>query len=139
MGASGPTCHHARCQARIQAHDGGWLGTAESIAGFRPEVNAQNNLALVEELREPVQTLDFADHVPIAWSNPRRLPDQDNRRAGRRGRAPASRAVTAGWKTCRSPAQAARQDGRRLDQYGGRLKRLVGWFVVPPDAARMVT
>ena len=64
-GRIGSTCHHARCQARIKNHEGGGWALLKSIAGFQPELERQNSLAMVEALREYVQTADFADLVPV--------------------------------------------------------------------------
>lgn len=134
-GRIGATCHHARCQARIQAHDGGGWALLKSIAGFRPEVERQNNLALVEALREHVQTLDFAEYVPIALQS-----------------ATGYRTLTTDVRAAEAVLRIAALHGRLEDlpislrklrggmgvgstnTAGAALKRLAGWFVVPLDA-----
>ena len=134
-GRIGATCHHARCQARIQAHDGGGWALLKSIAGFRPEVERQNNLALVEALREHVQTLDFAECVPLALQS-----------------ATGYRTLTTDVRAAEAVLRIAALHGRLEDlpislrklrggmgvgstnTAGAALKRLAGWFVVPLDA-----
>lgn len=134
-GRIGATCHHARCQARIQQHEGGGWALLKSIAGFQPELDRQNNLAQIEALREYVQTLDFAEHVPITLqaANGYRTLATDVHAAeailriatthGRLENLPISLRKLRSLMNVGSPHTA-----------GAALRRLAGWFVVPLDA-----
>lgn len=137
-GRIGATCHHARCQARIQAHEGGGWALLKSLAGFRPEIERQNNAQLVEALREWARQEDFADQVPITLQSERGYRTQETDKAaadaildlvvthGRLENIPISLRKLRAGIGCGSinTAKAA-------------LARLSGWFVVadtpPPD------
>ena len=134
-GRIGATCHHARCQARIQKHEGGGWALLKSIAGFQPELERQNNLAVVEALREYVVTADFADLVPVTLQA-----------------ANGYRTLATDVRCADSILDLAAQHGRLEDipislrrlralmgvgssnTAGAALRRLIGWFVVPLDA-----
>lgn len=137
-GRIGATCHHARCQARIQAHEGGGWALLKSIAGFRPELDRQNNAVLVEALREWVRMEDFAEQVPITLQSERgyRTAETDLAAAdaildlalvhGKLEGIPLSLRRLRGGMGCGS-----------INTAGAALARLAGWFVVadepPPD------
>lgn len=65
-GRIGATCHHARCQERIQQAGGGWTLLKE-LVGYTPEPTPDHERARtqIEYLREYVRTTDFAEHVPL--------------------------------------------------------------------------
>lgn len=137
-GRIGATCHHARCQARIQAHEGGGWALLKSLAGFRPEIERLNNAQLVEALREWARQEDFAEQVPITLQSERGYRTQETDKAaadaildlvvthGRLENIPISLRKLRAGIGCGSinTAKAA-------------LARLSGWFVVadtpPPD------
>lgn len=137
-GRIGATCHHARCQARIRAHDGGGWALLKSIAGFRPAVERQNNAAQVEALREWARMEDFADQVPVVLQSERGYRTQETDKAaadaildlalvhGRLENIPISLRKLRAAFGCGSSNTA-----------GAALRRLSGWFVVadepPPD------
>ena len=67
-GRIGATCHHARCQERIEAHGGHGWALLKEIAGYTPPTSAEDKAharAVVEALREWVRRADLAEHVPV--------------------------------------------------------------------------
>ena len=137
-GRIGATCHHARCQARIQNHEGGGWALLKSIAGFQPELDRQNNAMLVEALREWIRVEDFAEQVPLTLQSERGYRTQETDKAaadaildlalahGRVENIPISLRKLRATIGCGS-----------INTAGAALRRLAGWFVVaddpPPD------
>ena len=137
-GRIGAVCHHARCQARIQAHEGGGWALLKSIAGFQPELERQNNALLVEALREWARQEDFAEQVPITLQSERgyRTAETDTAAAdaildlamvhGRLENIPISLRKLRATIGCGS-----------INTAGAALRRLANWFVEaddpPPD------
>lgn len=63
-GRIGSTCHHARCQARIQQHGGGGWALLKDIAGYKPDPPPPRiDPAELDAMRAIVKTIDPDDFM----------------------------------------------------------------------------